>query len=566
MLVSIIDFKGAVPRLNPRLLPNNYAQIARNTRLERGTAEPVKLPRLEATLGVAATTFYRHQSTWLSWPSVVDAAPGPVDQNRLYYTGDGAPKMRVGVNIFPLALAKPAAAPTLTALSAINPAKAESIVYCYTYVTSFGEESQPSPVATIQWSPGVIIRLSAFSAAPGGRSIISRRIYRSETSAAGVTGLYFVAEIPIATATYDHDIATAPLAELLPSMDYDPPIATLHGLIPLPNGMMAAFDGKDIWFCEPYQPHAWPAKYSLTVDYDIIGGAAFGSVLAVLTTGTPYILQGTHPENMAMERMDKALPCLSRRGIVDIGYACYYPSGEGLALVSASQSDIVTRKLFTREEWQNLSPDTIVAESFNGRYHFAYNFANYDTYDGGTAAVTGANGLDGGDASGSGGPITAFDFGSAGSSFGSRRMGSIDLIGDMPYFIEADTMLPDALFAEQSSGNLYGLVGGTQIMEWDDAGSPLATQIWRSKKFVFPYPTNFGAALIQTDSDLSAGDALAVRFIADGAVTTTLNVSNVAARLASGFEAREWQIEIEGNVSVTAILMAHTMDELEAGL
>ena len=252
-----------------------YAQTALNTRLERGTIEPIKTPRQEATLGSSAGTIYKHNGAWLSWPSLVDVVPGPVVTDRLYYTGDGAPKMRDSGTVYGLALPAPTAAPTLAALSAVNAAHVETILYAYTFVTSFGEESQPSPATTMQWSSGVVVRLTGFTAAPAGRAITLMRIYRSETSAAGVTDLYFVAEVAAATTTYDHDIAAKPIAEPLPSTDYDPPISSLEGIIALPSGMMVAFQGKDIWFCEPYQPHAWPAKYSLTVDFQIVGLAAF---------------------------------------------------------------------------------------------------------------------------------------------------------------------------------------------------------------------------------------------------------------------------------------------------
>lgn len=563
-MIRILDFKGAVPRAHPRLIPDSYAQTARNTRLERGVIEPIKLPRLDTTLGAPALTIYKHLGAWLSWAAIVDAVPGPVAQDRLYYTGDAAPKMRVAGTVYPLKLAAPVAAPTLLALSAANPALAETIYYAYTYVTSFGEESQPSPLsAALLWSPGVTVRLSAFSAAPGGRSINKIRIYRSQTSATGATELFFVAEIATGTATYDHDLTTAPLVEPIPSTNYDPPIDTLSGLIALPNGMMAAFDGKDLYFCEPYQPQAWPDAYSLTVDYSIVGLAAFGSTLAVLTSGTPYILQGTHPENMAMERMDKALPCLSRRGIVDIGYACYFPSIEGLAMVSPSQSDIVTRALFTREQWQAMAPGSMVADSYNGRYLYAYNYSTFDSYDAGIFGTAVApNGFDEGIWGSVGGPLTIYDHGYWGSAFGLRRIGSIDLIGDQPFFIESDAFLPDSMFTEPTTGALYGLVGGDKVMAWDDAASPLATQIWRSKVYVFPWATNFAGILVQTETALAPGDVLNVRVVADKQLRATITRSNRPERLPGNFKAKEWYIEIEGNVTVTGVAMGLSYEEL----
>lgn len=389
-MLRIIDFKGAIPRLHPRLLPENYAQIARNVRLEDGSIGPVRIPGLVATLPADALSFYRSGITWLSWNADVDVTPAPIAANRIYVTGDGAPKMIDTGVVYGLALAKPAAAPALTNLSAPQQAQAESVIYAYTWVTALGEESQPSPLsAQILTSPGVTVRLSGMStmAAGNARNITAKRIYRSQTTASGATALFFVAEIAATAATYDHSLAAAPLQEVIPSTDYDPPKSTLRGLVSMPNGMMAAFSGKEVFFCEPYQPHAWPVKYSLRVDFDIVGLASFGSSLAILTVANPYLAQGMHPDSMAMEKMDKALPCLSKRGIVDTGYAAYYPSAEGLATIAGDRAEIVTRGLFTREQWQALKPDSFIADTFDGRYVTTFAVSTPDIYDGGTPGV-----------------------------------------------------------------------------------------------------------------------------------------------------------------------------------
>jgi hypothetical protein len=563
MREQVINFKGALPRIHPRLLPPGYGQIARNTRLENGALEPVNLPSIDHTLGAPALTIYRFGGTWLSWAGIVDVAPAPVAASRIYYTGDGAPKMRDGVTVYDLALPAPVAAPTLTALSAPS-GMIEEVIYAYTWVTGFGEESPPSPLSALTaWSSGVIMRLSAFSAAPAGRNVTAKRIYRSQTSAAGVTQLFFVAEIAVATATYDHDLAATPMQEPIASSDYDPPPAGLTGLISMPNGMMAAFVGKDVYFSEPFQPHAWPEKYVLTTDFQIVGLATFGSVIAILTSGTPYIAQGTHPENFAMERMDKMLPCLSRRGIVDIGYACYFPSAEGLARIDASGSDIVSRSLFTHEQWESLGPSSVLAESYNGRYYFTFNYQTSDIYDGGNEAVVPTEELDGGGVTADPDMII-FDFGDALSTFGQRRLGSVDIVGDMPFFMDFDLVVPDAMWSDPTTGELFMLQGGVEIEKWDPADTAASTQMWRSKTYVMPYPTNFGAVLVQTLDDLALGDSLLLDVEADGAVIATISGSNAVERLPAGFLAKKWEFVVRGNVEVSSIAFAHTAEELES--
>ena len=93
----------------------------------------------------------------------------------------------------------------------------------------------------------------------------------------------------------------------------------------------------------------------------IIGLAAFGTTLAVMTTGQPYLLQGMHPEQMAMTKMEQPFPCLSKQGIVDMGYSAIYPSTDGLVMVSEQGAQLLTEamqksqpkgELFSPSTWE----------------------------------------------------------------------------------------------------------------------------------------------------------------------------------------------------------------------
>lgn len=563
MRIAIANFQGEIPRLHPRLLPENFAQLAQNTRLKDGTITPIRAPRLVERLADGTSSFILFQNNWLAFPGEVDAAQGPVAQERLYYTGDGAPKMRVGATVYPLRLDPPAAAPSLTLLSAAG-ANPESVTYCYTFVTGFGEESPPSPLsAAVLVTPSVTVRLTGFSAAPGGRNITHRRIYRSQTGISGVTDLYFVAEIPLATTTFDHSILTQPLQEVLPSADYDAPRDTLSGLISLPNGIMAAFDGRELFFSEPFRPHAWPQKYSLTTDSEIIGLAAFGSTLVVLTSVSPYIVQGTQPDSMVMERVDKDMPCLSRRGIVDIGYAALFPTSDGLGMITANGPQIVTANIFTREQWLRLSPETFVAEQYDGRYVFTYLSEAVDLFDGGTPLATGAFIFE----AGGPGPLAGetalfYDFGAVGSVFGAQRVGMIDVTGAEPFFIQSNVSAPTAMYSDPGSGRLYMLIDGRDILEWDGAASARSVQVWRSKLFHLATYTSFGAIIVESDEEAVGDNAMKCRVYADDVLQREVTVCNDPQRLPGNRLAKRWEIEIESNFPITAIRLAGSMDEL----
>lgn len=563
MRIGIANFQGEIPRLHPRLLPENFAQTAVNTRLKDGTISPVRRTRLVDQVTPESLSFVQFNQQWLAFPTMVDAAVGPVAQERLYYTGDGAPKMRVATTVYPLRLNPPAAAPSLTLLSAAG-ANPESVVYCYTFVTGFGEESPPSPLsAAVLVTPSVTVRLTGFSAEPVGRNVTHRRIYRSQTSSTGVTDLYFVAEIPVATTTYDHDIVAQPLQEVLPSADYDPPPDALTGLVSLPNGIMAAFSGRELYFSEPFQPHAWPIKYSLTLDNEIVGLAAFASTLVVLTSVTPYIVQGTHPSNMIMERVDKNMPCLSRRGIVDLGYAAFFPTTEGLGMITGSGSNIITSNLFTRDQWQGLSPDTFVADQYDGRYVFTYVAEAVDQFDCGTPADPGVNVFDGG-APGplAGGSTLTYTFGVFNSVFGIQRVGMIDVSGQEPFFIQSDVDVPTSMYFDAARGDLYMLVNGQDVVQWDSLLSPSSTAIWRSRLYQLPTPISFGAVIVESDENAVGDNTLKCRVYADGQLQREVIVANQIMRLPGNKLSSRWEIEVESNFPISAIRMAGSMEEL----
>lgn len=662
MKITVNQFRGEVPRVTPRQLPAGNAQTAQKTLLERGDLTPVRQLTTAYTFQSAQQTFVRHENAWYGWDDAdVQFAPGPVDEDRLYFTGDGAPKLRyIGEN-YALALAAPPVAPQLTITNAPadpvpndpqdpfasvptagglvatklkilrqpegsrsryqmltqpglaivdadgllcdadnttqvyvavydgyggliegtrtvtasggiirftdlvftgdheqdyslifsvvdnedreTPLEEETItseafqvtenledltstvLYAYTYVTSLGEESAPSPLTEpLDWYPSLIVRVGNFSAAPAGRLIDKIRVYRSQTSASGVTDLYFVKEIPLAQATFDHDLEEDPLGEVLPSADYDTPPDDMLGITSMPNGMMAGFSGRTVCFCEPYRPHAWPTKYRLTIDTDIVALAAFGSVLAVLTKGTPYVAQGLHPETMSMERMETYAPCLAAKGVVDLGYAAAFPSNDGLAVITPSSCDIATRALFTREQWRALNPSTFIASAFGGRYIFRHN-----------AAPAGQ----------------PSDFTVDAIAF--SQEGQAD-------FVQLD-MAAIAMFYDVPSGALYFLdPDGVSVKQFENYAANKETFVWRSGIISTLTEFNFGAFYINADPDPSA--TVTMRFYGDGVLRHTTTQVNAVGRLPSGYLCREWEIEIEGNTTVYAVTIAATIEGL----
>ncbi|MGL4860498.1 MAG: hypothetical protein ACRC5A_12345 [Enterobacteriaceae bacterium] len=575
--LRFIGFIGEIPRLLPRLLPEMASRSAFNVRLSDGGLTPVRENRLVHHFSDAPEagyqTIYRHKRQWLAWRGVVHAVPGPVAQDRLYLTGDGRPKVRVGNTFYDLAVKRPDSA--LKGEATGEPIKDEVTTRLYVYTQlrvlpdGVEEESEPSPASNeILWKPGQRVQLTGFTAPEG---ISKQRIYRMQNAR-----FYFIAERPASPYPFIDDIPLDNIVEPLRSTSWNAPPDTLSGLIALPNGMMAGFTGKTLCFCEPWYPHAWPEKYQLTTDYPIVGLGAYASTLVVMTTGNPYIVSGTSPDSMVMERTEVNLPCINARGIVDLGYTIAYPSTHGLVVASQSGAQLATMNLITAQGWQQLNPPMMIAGQINGRY-----LARYQSL-----SVSGRN-----------------------------RQGVmlIDISGEQPYIIRTDDR-PEAFWYDIESSALYFLEAGN-VYEWDAPGRPARPLSWTSRQIIMPKPCNFGAIRTEKEREMSEEEIAAIKekedearaynqavfaagkiqgefsgtkfntFVLNGdalrrvlirrdyvlvnvyagkerRLVASITRTGRPARLPSGFTFSEWEIEVGANTTVTQITLATTMTEL----
>ena len=195
MILKLTGFMGESPRTIPRLLPDTMAQEAYNTKLENGALKPIHQGRLDARLDAPAKTIFRHKDAWLEWDAAVDVVQGPVADDRIYFTGDGVPKILFEGETMELAVPAPTAKLTASISGTPDPDLSSTILYTYTHVTSLGEESEPAPVSDgLLWSAGIAVTLRGFGSTPPNRRITKQRIYRSQTSSTGNTQFYFIAE------------------------------------------------------------------------------------------------------------------------------------------------------------------------------------------------------------------------------------------------------------------------------------------------------------------------------------------------------------------------------------
>ncbi len=540
MKIQHMAFRGELPIVDARLLPENNAQVARNLYLRHGTLKPQRAPgEAEGLPSVAnPSTLYRYPNGndgagfWLVWGMnkrvhVVKSPLANDEWGRVYWTGDGAPKMggigqiTAGSPPYPgswfaLGIPAPGRAPTVSAPSgrpsvSNHPDTALETAYVVTLVSRYGEEGPPSNAspAIVRWDntsdnpSGGEVNVGLPGVPSGNHDITAKRLYRVESG-----GLFqFVAEVGPTTSSYTDSVRSEALGRVLPSTEWDGPDARMRGLTVLPNGILAGFFENTLCFSEAYLPHAWPVGYQLAFPDDIVAIGATSSGLAVVTQGQPYLVTGSSPEAMAQIRLDIDQPCISAPSLVDMGEYVIYASHDGLVVMAGRDAQVISAQMISKAQWQALGPESIHAYRYDGRY-LAF-------YPGGCFVFT---------------PGEGFEFHDI-----SAQGGYYDIADDTLYLIQ-----------------------GGDIAAWEK-GDPM-TFVWRSRLHeVPPGSAGFSAAKV-----IAREYPVTFRLIADNETVLEHAVADAQMfRLPAGYTlSREWEVELEGEREVHSVQVATSPAEL----
>lgn len=258
--------------------------------------------------------------------------------------------------------------------------------------------------------------------------------------------------------SFTDDFDGSNLFNILNTDNYDPPPEGLQGLTAVQNSMFVGFVGNKVYLSEPGLPHAWPEKYAITLESDVVGLAAVMGYVLVMTKDYPYLIQGSNPATVVSARIDTPYPCLSKRSIVNMGYGVAYSTHGGIAVYAPSSSggmDLLTKLVHDWDTWDSsLDPTTIVAKFYNGKY-----FASHST----------------------GGFIFEKD----------------DRIGG--FFVQT-IYTYTAAYVDQLTNKFYFVADNRgNISEWDKPDQPLSPLEWKSKVIVTKDYMNLGAARVIAD-------------------------------------------------------------------
>lgn len=328
--------------------------------------------------------------------------------------------------------------------------------------------------------------------APWNVTNMTKRIYRTLTGTAD-TVFQFVAEVAVATTTYNDTIADTALGPVFATEGFDTPDGTMTAIAAMPNGMTAGAAGNEVCFAEPYKPYAWPVQYRQPVNYPVVGLAVFGQTLGVITTGQSYRAQGTHPESVSMQISDTAFPCRAKRGIQSMAFAVVYPTDTGLAMLSPNGDQILTAQYFSRDEWESQAAGGRFEASmvYGGRY-----YAFWETDDGlDFALVVDPN--------------------------------------EQTAFITQNTEHVNGAWTDPESGFAYIIDADGKVSRWDSDASRRQIYQWKSREFKLPAPLNFGAARVEADFTSTPEEAAAI--VAENAARVLMNEALMATMPTGAF-------------------------------
>lgn len=303
-------------------------------------------------------------------------------------------------------------------------------------------------------------------------------LYHDAAPSADVAARYW-GDAGVFTFTDDFDVRS--LVAPLTTDNYDPPPEDLRGLVAVQNNILAGFVGNKLYFSEPGQPHAWPAKYALTFESDIVAVAPVSGFIVVLTEGYPYRVSGSDPAVMTYARIDTLYPCLSKKSVVNMGYGVAYSTHGGVAIYDPTAgADLVTKFVHDWNTWPvELDPATVVATFYQGKY-----FASH--------------------------------------SEGALIFERDDRVGGFFTMIRYKF---DATWLDSLTNRLYFAVGTLgDVYEWDSPSQPIAPLEWKSKVIVNPEYVNLGAARVIADYAIDSEELDAIAAFNEAAIAANTAV------------------------------------------
>lgn len=529
MKIETSVFRGAIKAIEANRLGEEYAVEAVNCDLRTGAIVPVNGAAniLTAPAGSERIHYWKDKVACFTQRDV-SVLKHPNNDNLVWAGSDygqyprqasetqffagaqiGAPAAsdRFGVD-------EPSAAPTVRVNGVAGTDLLRSTAYRFSAVATTGEESGLSlPSANIDVYEGQQAEITQFwtGSVPSGVSKI--RVYRAETDQYGAAAWMYVTELDATVANF---IDTVEDTEEVAATDGHLPPVGFKGLADLGNGITAGWSGRDVHLSDVGFPTAYPVKYRLRANSDVVGVGVVGGFGVVLTQGRPYLLSAQTPESATFTELQFSAPCLSMRSICATELGVVFASTDGLMQISSGGVlTNLTDGILRREQWQALDPSNMICAVHDGKiYGFAYGTAQAWMLD-------------------------------------PKKQGIVDLLLVNP--------VSDA-HVDDEGDRLLVLDQNEAVCGFGESSSPLVFR-WKSAEWLFSRAVAFSVARIIGDQ--SADHPVTLRVWRDGAlVFTKTGITTTRPFMLPGGLYMRAQYEISGTARVRVVHLASDVSEL----
>lgn len=354
--------------------------------------------------------------------------------------------------------------------------------YVYTWYNSlFGFHSAPSD-ASLNLEIGLNheTSITLTNPAPSGYGIDYWYLWRLVTGSDGTTDYRLVAAVQISVDGYtyldtkdDSELAR----DILPSLLWEEPPGDGHSIVAAANEIAYLASGNQVFPSPVGEPHAYPSLWAKTTDYDVVTLKAVAADVYALTQAHPYVITGSDPSVLDMEKLTKPIGCVSRRSAaVDTRLGVVYAASDGLAFANRADNGLITGDLFSEDEWAEYLPEEITGIIYDNNY----------------------------------------------IGFNSQFGFFIDLIGGTG--VSRLDFVATAMDINPITGNLHMIVG-TQHLTFNTAAA-MRTYDWFSKVYLANKTTSFAQARIQFNDRGAGGVTLKIYY--DGVEVFSRTVTSAA--------------------------------------
>lgn len=458
---------------------------------------------------------------------------------------------------FELGVAAPPNIPQITASDPLTPRQGdnqvdyshqfdrESRTYGITYVNSLGEESSmtvnPEPV-DVDTSGSATIEFFNPAALQGQYDIVAIRVYRglavhqnqivdqSNPDAPSSSGFFFVDEFDFVPGevTFVDDLDAEDIGEMYVQHSADVPEIGLENITMTDSGSLVASKGKHLWFSEPFNYHAW--NCFMNFDHCIEAIGVVGNSIYLATNGNAYVLNDTVNQDecrccRTVATINEPTPIACRKSFVVTPTGVIFATNTGLVRITGEGMQYISLGFYGEDQWGEWMPHNLTGAYYKGSY-FGFNGHKSFIYD------------------------------VSEGYYASRN------VGEQSMFTEL-SLTPDAVFVTKQNELVMSFQG--DLFKWDES-DVLLPYTWRSRLNVEGGTTNLGYGKVVFEDYIGrrpVPNPVMFRLYADDRKVYERRVSDSTIfTLPRGYDALNYELEIEGIQTVMEIHLASTKREL----